>query len=152
MGINSVPLDGKEGRGLLGGLQDQSGPGIGAHWLLQVWPPSSIPGKGVNTREKKISKCFCFILLLINAPLKPFQMHQFHASQPEVPWTTILWHLDGCACMKMSLQALRTSGFHRNFPLTLPGAGTRWSLHLPAAGAGVPAKSTSNRKLQSYPH
>ena len=35
MGINAVPLDGREGRGLLEGLQDQAGPGTGTHWLLR---------------------------------------------------------------------------------------------------------------------
>ena len=76
-------------------------------------------------KKKKVSKCFCFILLSISPPLKPFLMLQTHASRPEVPWTTILCHLDSHACIKMSLQALRTSGFHSKFPLTLPGAGTR---------------------------
>ena len=125
-GINAVPLDGREGRGLLEGLQDQAGPGTGTHWHLQGEEYSSHPGKGVNTRgKKKVSKCSCFILLPISPPSKPFLMLQPHARRPEVPWTTILCHLDSHACIKMSLQALRTSGFHSNFPLTLPGAGIR---------------------------
>ena len=126
MGINAVPLDGREGRGLLEGLQDQAGPGTGTHWHLQGEEYSSHPGKGVNTRgKKKVSMCSCFILLPISPPSKPFLMLQPHARRPEVPWTTILCHLDSHACIKMSLQALRTSGFHSNFPLTLPGAGIR---------------------------
>ena len=56
MGINAVLLNGREGRGLLGGLQDQAGLGTGIHWLLQWRPPASRPGKGVNTREKKKSQ------------------------------------------------------------------------------------------------
>ena len=128
MGINAVPLDGREGRGLLEGLQDQAGPGTGTHWLLRGGHIPHIQEKESTQEEKKkkkVSKCFCFILLSISPPLKPFLMLQTHASRPEVPWTTILCHLDSHACIKMSLQALRTSGFHSKFPFTLPGAGTR---------------------------
>ena len=81
--------------------------------------------ESTQEEKKKVSKCSCFILLPISPPSKPFLMLQPHARRPEVPWTTILCHLDSHACIKMSLQALRTSGFHSNFPLTLPGAGIR---------------------------
>ena len=56
MGINAVPLDGREGRGLLEGLQDQAGPGTGTHWLLRGGHIPHIQEKESTQEEKKKKK------------------------------------------------------------------------------------------------